>query len=119
MTENIYNHRSNNTKLLKYQSFHEKILWEILRKRRQGVKFRRQKILYGKRFSFYCPSLKLLIDIDNNDSPRFIEYEKYNVLLFNENEIENNLELAVDIIKNEIERFEKINLSINSLLNDR
>ncbi len=117
MTENIYKH-SINTKISASQTFHEKILWEILRKKRQEVKFRRQKILYGKKYSFYCPLLKLLIDINNN-SPRFIECGKYNVLIFNENEIENDLELVVSIIKNEIIKLGKIRSSINNLLNKK
>lgn len=44
----------------------EFILWQKLRCRRLGVKFRRQKPLDGYILDFYCHPLKLGIEVDGN-----------------------------------------------------
>ena len=42
----------------------EAILWGYLRRRQLGVKFRRQAPMRGWIADFYCPQLKLVIEID-------------------------------------------------------
>jgi very-short-patch-repair endonuclease len=39
--------------------------WSLLRKRRfAGLKFRRQHVLFGFIVDFYCPSLRLAVEVD-------------------------------------------------------
>ena len=42
----------------------ERILWEAVRKRQLGVKFRRQVILANTIVDFYVPEAKLAIEVD-------------------------------------------------------
>ena len=42
----------------------ESILWERLRKKQLGVGFRRQVVILGWIVDFYCPSKKLVIEVD-------------------------------------------------------
>lgn len=46
-------------------TFSERILWKHLRGRqRSGYRFGRQRLLKGYIADFYCPSLKLVIEVD-------------------------------------------------------
>ncbi|MCA1813092.1 MAG: endonuclease domain-containing protein [Halobacteriales archaeon] len=43
----------------------EGALWAALRRRQlQGLRFRRQAVLYGWIVDFYCPALKLVVEVD-------------------------------------------------------
>ena len=42
----------------------EKILWEILRRNGLGVKFRRQYSVENYVVDFYCPKLRLAIELE-------------------------------------------------------
>jgi very-short-patch-repair endonuclease len=42
----------------------ENLLWQKLRRRQLGVKFRRQQIIEGFIVDFYCESAKLVIEVD-------------------------------------------------------
>jgi len=43
----------------------ERHAWSLLRNRRLlGLKFRRQHVLHGFIVDFYCPSLKLVVELD-------------------------------------------------------
>ncbi|MDD5031453.1 MAG: endonuclease domain-containing protein [Patescibacteria group bacterium] len=42
----------------------EKIFWQELRNNKIGVKFRRQHGIKGYVVDFYCPKLKLIIELD-------------------------------------------------------
>jgi very-short-patch-repair endonuclease len=44
----------------------EKALWEMLRARRLGVKFRRQHIALGWILDFYCPEVGLAVELDGS-----------------------------------------------------
>jgi very-short-patch-repair endonuclease len=45
----------------------EQVLWEILRDRRlEGIKFRRQKPIKIFVADFYCPELKLVVELDGD-----------------------------------------------------
>jgi len=54
----------------------EKRLWQILRNSQMGVKFRRQHGIGDYIADFYCPELKLVIEIDG-DSHFSIEAQGY------------------------------------------
>lgn len=42
----------------------EKIMWEELRGKKLGVKFRRQVVILGWIVDFYCPAKKLVVELD-------------------------------------------------------
>jgi very-short-patch-repair endonuclease len=45
----------------------ERLAWSLLRNRRLlGLKFRRQHVLHGFIVDFYCPALKLVLELDGN-----------------------------------------------------
>lgn len=50
--------------LRKNQTKHEQILWEHIRNRKLGFKFRRQYSIGGYVLDFYCPEIKLVIELD-------------------------------------------------------
>lgn len=42
----------------------EEKLWEELRRKKLGVKFRRQAVIFGWIVDFYCPSHNLIVEVD-------------------------------------------------------
>jgi very-short-patch-repair endonuclease len=67
-------------KLRKDQTFCEKIMWTYLRDRKTlGYKFRRQYSVDHYVIDFYCPELKLAIELDGSihDEPDQKEYDKH------------------------------------------
>ena len=45
----------------------ERHAWSLLRNRRLlGLRFRRQHVLHGFIVDFYCPALKLVLEVDGN-----------------------------------------------------
>lgn len=44
----------------------ERLLWSKLKGKQIGHKFRRQSIILGWIVDFYCPSLKLVIEVDGS-----------------------------------------------------
>lgn len=90
----------------------EVILWEHIRNKKLGVKFRRQHII-----DFYIPdfvalSIKLIIEVDGKihrykskedaERTRRLESIGYNILRFTNDEIENDVEKVITVIKTEI-----------------
>lgn len=61
-----YNYKIYLAKKFRYnQTFAEKIMWNNLRNRKfLNLKFKRQYITLGYIIDFYCPELKLAIEID-------------------------------------------------------
>jgi very-short-patch-repair endonuclease len=57
----------------------EKKLWQILRGKQMGVKFRRQHGIGHYIADFYCPELKLVIEVDG-DSHGSAEAQAYDVI---------------------------------------
>ncbi len=95
----------------------EKILWEHLRNKKMGVKFRRQHII-----DFYIPdfvslSVKLIIEVDgkihlkrikeDRERTRRLEILGYRVIRFRNEEIENNLIYVLTEIKMNIEELKR------------
>jgi very-short-patch-repair endonuclease len=50
---------------------------ELLRKKQSGYQFYRQKILYHYIVDFYCPKLKLVIEIDGSSHDDKKEYDEH------------------------------------------
>ncbi|KAF0135324.1 MAG: DNA methylase [Candidatus Saganbacteria bacterium] len=87
--------------LRKEQTKAEKIVWELLRKRKfMDLKFRRQHVIEGFILDFYCHELKLAVEIDGGIHERrkdydevrqeIIESEGIQIIRFTNNEIINN-----------------------------
>ena len=91
----------------------EKLLWErVKQKQICGLRFRRQHPIDFFIVDFYCHEAKLVIELDGEihnqqreyDDGRSAEMEKYSikVIMFNNSEIENNIEEVIKKIENEI-----------------
>ncbi|WP_417601808.1 endonuclease domain-containing protein [Owenweeksia hongkongensis] len=89
-------------------------LWQKVRGRRLGVKFRRQHPIDKFIVDFYCFDKKLIIEVDGgihltpevkeNDKQRqtLIESLGYRFLRFTNNEVMNDIDLVLERIKVEI-----------------
>ena len=90
----------------------EKVLWERLRnKRLNGLVFRRQHPVEHFIVDFYCHQHKLVIEVDGSvhnivevsarDKGRTYEIEKFGlrVIRFTNDEVINNTEIVIQIIK--------------------
>lgn len=88
----------------------EAVLWEYLRNKRTGYKFRRQHAIYDYIADFICLSEGLIIEVDGgiHDNPQQAEHDKlrtemlnslgYDVLRFSNNEVIENPRSVVDSI---------------------
>jgi len=105
----------------------EVILWQAIRGKQLGVKFRRQFTLGNRIIDFYSPSLKIGIEIDGET--HFVSPEKRNkevqsdkdlksrgikILRFINPEIRENLEGVLETIRDEVEKREKSLSRLNS-----
>lgn len=65
-------------KLRKNMTFYERIMWLHLRKRQLGYRFLRQYSVDHFVIDFYCPELKLAIELDGDvhNQPGQKEYDK-------------------------------------------
>lgn len=90
----------------------EIILWSKLRMRQvEGFKFRRQQPIFDYIVDFYCHEIKLVIEVDGeihtlpeqrkSDMHRnkILTINGYNVIHFNNHEIETNLDSVIKKIK--------------------
>lgn len=103
--------------LRKRSTVQEKKLWEELKNKKLGCKFRRQHSIGGYVADFYCAEKRLVIEIDGSyhDTVEYKEYDKvrdtflhslnHKILRFKNEEIDAYLE----------ETLKKINLSLKSL----
>lgn len=124
MTQN-FNKTSEKEKrrqLRKNQTFCEKIVWLYLRDRKTlGYKFRRQYSIDQFVIDFYCPELKLAVEIDGSvhDNPDQKEYdanrqeylERFGItfcritndeLMGNANMAFKNIESAISLLENKL-----------------
>ncbi|KKP80900.1 MAG: hypothetical protein UR80_C0015G0002 [Parcubacteria group bacterium GW2011_GWB1_35_5] len=111
---NITKLKNRRRELRKESTPQEILLWERLRNRKLGVKFRRQHSIGGYILDFYCPEKKLIIELDGeihnrndakkNDAVRdkFFEELEYKVLRFKNDEVDKNIDRAVEEIKFQI-----------------
>lgn len=89
----------------------EKILWEKLRNKKLGVKFRRQHPVDMYILDFYAPDIKLAIELDgsthnikenreyDNDRKEYLKSKGIEILRFWNSEMEKNLESVLNKIK--------------------
>src|SRR3989344_1264839 len=97
--------------LRKEQTQSEKLLWERLRNRKLGFKFRRQYSVGGYILDFYCPEIKLTIELDgkqhfqkenleyDKDRTDYLEVLGCTVLRFRNLELKENFESVIFRIK--------------------
>ncbi|HEY3783043.1 MAG TPA: endonuclease domain-containing protein [Fimbriimonadaceae bacterium] len=64
-------------KLRSEASVSEQWLWSFLRKKRLGVKFRRQHAVGKYTLDFYCPEKKLCIEVDGEQHFETLEADKF------------------------------------------
>ncbi|MEK7615902.1 MAG: endonuclease domain-containing protein [Patescibacteria group bacterium] len=117
MTKILYNHPNyleRRRNLRKDQTPEEKIIWEHLRKKKLGYLFWRQYSAGLYVLDFYCPKLRLAIEIDGlqhatRDGKEYDEErEQYllgldiKMLRFWNSEVRANLETVLEKIKREI-----------------
>jgi len=95
----------------------EEKLWEELRHDVLGVRFRRQYVLEGAIFDFYCPELKFVIEVDGeiHDNPeclradqerdeRFAEGYHIKTIRFTNDEVLHDVEGVLGSIKKHIQK---------------
>lgn len=72
------NLKQNSRRLRKESTISEKLLWNEIRHDKLGVRFNRQKPLLEFIVDFYCPPLKLVIEVDgsSHNSQEAQEYDK-------------------------------------------
>lgn len=97
--------------LRKSQTKQEEILWRNIRNRKLGVKFKRQYSIGGYVLDFYCPEIKLVIELDgkqhfekenflyDKERTEYLEVLDCKVLRFKNTEIEKNLGKVLSKIK--------------------
>jgi very-short-patch-repair endonuclease len=97
-------------------SDYEKIIWSKLRRSQLGVKFRRQYGIGPYVVDFYCPSIKLAIEIDGeshgeDNNPQYdkcrqeyIESFGVHFLRFSNMDVRDNLEDILFVILRDIEQ---------------
>ena len=81
----------------------EKILWEELRDRRLGFRFRRQQIIDGFIVDFYCHQAGLVVEIDGGIHKQYQDYDRERDRILNARGIEilriKNEEITTDLPK--------------------
>ena len=89
----------------------ERAIWSKLRKSQLGEKFRRQYSADGYVVDFYCPRIRLAIEIDgrqhqsaiskkyDNYRDRYLQAFNIKTLRFNNTEVVNDISLVIDRIK--------------------
>ena len=105
----------------------EAMLWKKLRKRQlDRLKFRRQHIIQYFIVDFYCPRVKLVIEIDkpvhdvqeecDQEREKILQESECQVVRFKNADVENNLILVVAVISDLCRR--RIDL-IDDITNDK
>ncbi len=61
--------------LRRNQTSEEKMLWHMLRAGKTGLKWRRQVSIGAYVADFYCPSIKLVIELDGDQHLTAVEYD--------------------------------------------
>ncbi|MBU2446056.1 MAG: endonuclease domain-containing protein [Bacteroidetes bacterium] len=100
----------------------EKLVWMYLRKRQMKVRFLRQYSVDNYVIDFYCPKLKLTIEIDGDvheiseqkqydiDRQQYLENFGINFLRITNEELLGNPNKAFEKIEIEIKRLQQYNL---------
>ncbi len=97
----------------------EKVLWQELKQKKLGVKFRRQHPVHVYVLDFYCHELKLSIEVDgkyhesstqmlqDNERTKALENIGIKELRFSNQEVLNNMEDVLSKIKVNIHEIEQ------------
>ncbi len=103
--------RERRKELRKRETLVENCLWQSLRKNKLGVKFYRQYSVRNYILDFYCPSVRVAIELDGkhheeenvklNDEGRtkFLEAQDIIVLRFKNEEVLKNMDVVLEEIK--------------------
>jgi len=83
----------------------ERTLWERIRRKSLGAKFRRKVIMFGRVVDFWCPEKNLVVEIDGEshsvispeESMQFNE-EGISVLLISSEDALNNADQVLELI---------------------
>jgi very-short-patch-repair endonuclease len=98
-------------KLRKNATSQEKLLWERLRNRKTGSKFKRQYSIGGYILDFYCAEKRLIVEIDggihrnreNQEYDRirdkYFEDLEYKTLRISNDEVEQDIDRVIKKIK--------------------
>ena len=88
---------------------HETMLWDKIRNKKLGHKFKRQYSIGPYIVDFYCSESRLVIEVDGNVHKKSIDYDNFrseylrsidvNVIRFKNSEIENNINQVTNKIK--------------------
>jgi very-short-patch-repair endonuclease len=91
----------------------ESVLWEYIKSKKLGVKFRRQHIIGNFIPDFVCLTCKLIIEVDgeihnfqkeyDNGRTFLLKEEGFRIIRFKNEEVLQNIELVVEKIKENIE----------------
>ena len=91
----------------------EEVLWEYIKDKKMGIKFKSHHIIDNYVPDFVALSCKLIIEVDGEihiyqkdvDKQRTLELNKkgFKIIRFTNNEILNNIFGVLEIIKNEVE----------------
>ena len=112
---NRYNRRSIRKNLRNKLTFYEIILWSKLKNRQiNNRKFRRQHGIGNYIVDFFCPELKLVIEVDganhsfdekseqyDTERKKYIESQGIKVIRFGNNEIKDNLIGVLEVVYKE------------------
>ena len=112
LTDNIFELIDRRRELRRKATLPEKLLWEKLRNRRLGFRFKRQYSIGGYILDFYCAEKRLIIEIDGevHDTKEAEKYDEvrdkyfeelgYKTVRFLNREVEEDVEKVLDKIKN-------------------
>jgi very-short-patch-repair endonuclease len=101
-------------KMARNKSWPEKKLWAKIKEKQLGVNIKAQSIILGYIADFYCPSKKLVIEVDGKQHqlPKAVLYDKQRdaamakvgikTIRFTAQEIENNLPAVLVLIEKAI-----------------
>lgn len=102
-------------KLRKNQTKTEEIVWKLLRNNKfQNIKFRRQFVMDGFIFDFYCMKYKLAIEVDGSIHELQKDYDKAREIFFREKGINFIRFTNEEIINNPKIVYKKLNIYFNS-----
>ena len=102
--------------LRKEQTLAEKILWRKLRNNKQGFKWRRQHPIDMYIVDFYCPKVKLAVELDGSvhnsqenreyDSNRtnYLQSKYIHLIRFWNSDVEKNTKRVLEKIQNHIKK---------------
>ena len=106
----VYPHlKEDRKRLLKNMTPAETALWEYLKSNKLGVRFRRQHVIANFIPDFVALSCKLIVEVDaevhdfqkeyDDDRTSLLEERGFRVIRFKNEEVLNNIERVIEIIK--------------------